>query len=484
MDMRRLIINEDEKKDILRKYGLLVERKISELPQDIQDAIKSLQSQGIDISDENIEKEFTQEGNYREDAGGVNSQAQTQINKLLNDLHQQFPKTKSLGVVSGYRSYKDQVRNFGNKVKGGRSIDNVQRANTIPGFSQHHTGKAFDILSVDTKWWSSNSDVKDWVAQNCGNYGFEVTYKVNGPLRIAEPWHLYYVGGEKKNSSNDKINNKVDEYYKSSEVNPTFEKKTEKYFGKVGCKPGNKYTESPTLDEIKNGSKVIRIGHMGDEVKKIQSKLVELGYDLGRCGVDGLFGPKTKKAIESLQEKLKLTISSSIDKDTLDKISKPIEMEKGEKKNEGTGVDVILMGGLDYRKGDLNISQQVESLKTNLPGKNVIGFRYTQLNDVLNAIKENPNASVVLFSAGGSYASTISKDMTDKSKLYIVEPYAASSNTAKSVQTAVSNGTPAKNVMVASNNTKRGGGVVPGATTTPSGLGHWDALKYIGKLIS
>ena len=59
--MRRLIINENEKKDILRKYGLLVERKISELPQDIQDAIKSLKSQGINISDENIEREFLED---------------------------------------------------------------------------------------------------------------------------------------------------------------------------------------------------------------------------------------------------------------------------------------------------------------------------------------------------------------------------------------------------------------------------------------
>ena len=484
--MRRLVINENEKKEILRKYGLIVERTISELPQEIQTAIKSLQSKGINITDDNINKEFSQEGNYREDAGGVNQQAQTQINNLVNDLHTQFPKTKSLGVISGYRSYTDQVRNFGNKVKSGRSIENVQRANTIPGFSQHHTGKAFDILSVDTKWWDTNSDVKDWVAKNCGNYGFEVTYKTNGPLRIAEPWHLYYIGGEKKTENNN-LTKQVDNYYKSSEVNPTFEKKTEEIFNKSGCRPGKNYTESPSLENITKGTDVMRIGHMGKNVVDVQKKLMSLNYDLGRCGADGYFGPKTKQAVESLQQKTKLTVSSSIDKATLDKLNNPDEMSKNSPSTNtvsSTGTDVILMGGLDYRKGDLSISKQVESLKTTVPGKNVVGFRYNELNKVLDAIKEKPNAYVVLFSAGGSYASTISKQMTDKTKLFIVEPYATSSNTAKSVQTAVANGTPAKNVVVAPNNTNRGGGVVAGATSTPKDINHWGALKYVGNLIS
>jgi hypothetical protein len=97
------------------------------------------------------------------------------------------------------------VDNFGKKVKvDGRSIENVQASNTIPGFSQHHTGKAFDIFSVDPSWWDSKPEVKKWVADNAIKYGFEITYKTNGILRIAEPWHLFYVGGE---SDEDKETN-------------------------------------------------------------------------------------------------------------------------------------------------------------------------------------------------------------------------------------------------------------------------------------
>jgi len=73
--------------------------------------------------------------------------------------------------------------------------------------------------------------------------------------------------------------------------------------------------------------------------------------------------------------------------------------------------------------------------------------------------------------------------MTDKTKLFIVEPYATSANTAKSVQTAVNNGTPSKNVIVGPNS-NRGAGVVANATKTPSSLGHWDALKNTGNFIS
>ena len=43
--------------------------------------------------------------------------------------------------------------------------------------------------------------MKDWVADYVKYYGFDVTYKTQGPLRIAEPWHLYYVGGGSTNES-------------------------------------------------------------------------------------------------------------------------------------------------------------------------------------------------------------------------------------------------------------------------------------------
>ena len=151
----------------------------------------------------------------------------------------------------------------------------------------------------------------------------------------------------------------------------------------------------------------------------------------------------------------------------------------------------ILMGGLDYRPEDYDINQQKSLLQSSLSVKSsvksVIAHRYTDLTGVLASIKNNPTATVVLFSAGCSYASTVAKAMADKTKLYIVEPYAKSNNTSNAVQMAVNVGVPSSNVLTGSTSA-RGLNVVPGATKTPDLAGgvmasHWNALKFVGTLI-
>jgi len=166
--------------------------KKSNLPSKIQSVIDKLKTDwGVIITQKHIDKELEQEGSWKEDAGSVNQQALTNINKLIKDCNSKFGYQG--GIASGYRSYNDQVKNFGRKVKeDGRSIDNVQASNTIPGFSEHHTGKAFDIFSTEESWWDARPEVKNWVANNASNYGFRITYKTPSTLRVAEPWHLYY----------------------------------------------------------------------------------------------------------------------------------------------------------------------------------------------------------------------------------------------------------------------------------------------------
>ena len=150
-----------------------------------------------------------------------------------------------------------------------------------------------------------------------------------------------------------------------------------------------------------------------------------------------------------------------------------------------TGSNVILIGGLDNRKGDLSISQQVEKLKSNTNGKTVVGFRYpaSELNNALNAIAQNPDAYVVLFSAGCQHAASVSSKIKDKKKLFIVEPFGSSSNVKSAIQTAVSNGTPATNV-IGGPTENRGNNVVAGFSPTPSGIDHWGALKYVGSKLA
>lgn len=42
-------------------------------------------------------------------------------------------------------------------------------------------------------------------------------------------------------------------------------------------------------------------GSQGDEVRKLQNSLVSAGYDVGRTGADGIYGPATEKAVLTYQ---------------------------------------------------------------------------------------------------------------------------------------------------------------------------------------
>jgi hypothetical protein len=147
--------------------------------------------------------------------------------------------------------------------------------------------------------------------------------------------------------------------------------------------------------------------------------------------------------------------------------------------------DAVLVGGLDYRPSDYQISQQIDLLKNGLGSdKNVKGFRYNaSTSEVLNFLEQNPGIMIFLFSAGCTKAYDISKSgSVDKNKLFIIEPFAASSGTKSIVRAAVSNGVPVSNVFVGGSS-GRGQGVVDGASSSQSDS-HWGALTNVGRMKS
>ena len=176
---------------------------LSSLPELVQDTIFTMEKNfNLKVSKENIENEIRQEGvNYYEDAGSVNPDAHSSLSTLLYNLYKAFPNApkntnancKNLaGCVSGYRGYNTQISTFGSSVKNG-DISQRQKVSALPGFSQHHTGKAFDILSVEDSFWNKNPEIEAWVDKNAPKYGFKISYQRQGVLRKREPWHLYYI---------------------------------------------------------------------------------------------------------------------------------------------------------------------------------------------------------------------------------------------------------------------------------------------------
>lgn len=117
---------------------------------------------------------------------------------------------KSLGynnliLKSAYRSNEEQkelfktrerhFRESGVKNSYKRTISRV----AFPGYSEHQTGLAVDIISEDAKDYESFGETKSgkWLKENSWKHGFILRYP-NGKSVITrtdyEPWHFTYVG--------------------------------------------------------------------------------------------------------------------------------------------------------------------------------------------------------------------------------------------------------------------------------------------------
>lgn len=99
-------------------------------------------------------------------------------------------------IASGFRSYEHQTRTYSRYVY----YDGQANADTYsarPGYSEHQTGLAFDMNSVDDSFAGTPEAL--WVNEHCHEYGFIVRYQ-KGKEDITgyqyEPWHVRYLGVE------------------------------------------------------------------------------------------------------------------------------------------------------------------------------------------------------------------------------------------------------------------------------------------------
>ncbi len=108
-----------------------------------------------------------------------------------------------IGVWSPYRSYETQEQLYNAQVQ--REMDKgldraaaEKEAATVvarPGTSEHHTGLALDINSVQDSF--KTTDAYKWLTENAEDYGFILRYtedkqEITGV--ISEPWHWRFVG--------------------------------------------------------------------------------------------------------------------------------------------------------------------------------------------------------------------------------------------------------------------------------------------------
>jgi D-alanyl-D-alanine carboxypeptidase len=98
-----------------------------------------------------------------------------------------------LNLVSAHRSIEYQCELIRRKLEEGRSIDDILQVNAIPGYSEHHTGRALDLHAGDGKpleFEFENHPVFTWLCNNAAEFDFHLSYPRGNSSGINyEPWH-------------------------------------------------------------------------------------------------------------------------------------------------------------------------------------------------------------------------------------------------------------------------------------------------------
>ncbi len=99
----------------------------------------------------------------------------------------------NLQVVSAYRTIEYQCTLWQAKLDRGDSIEEILKVNAVPGFSEHHTGRALDLTTPEFEPLSEHfeeSAAFAWLSQHAREYDFVMSYSRDNPYGlIYEPWH-------------------------------------------------------------------------------------------------------------------------------------------------------------------------------------------------------------------------------------------------------------------------------------------------------
>lgn len=126
-------------------------------------------------------------------APGVNGEAKAAFDEMQADA---AAEGLNIYISSGYRSYDYQAGLYQRYVdKDGKA--EADRYSARPGHSEHQTGLAFDLNSIEESF--ADTAEGEWVRQNCYRYGFIIRYpsdKEDVTGYKWEPWHIRYLGKE------------------------------------------------------------------------------------------------------------------------------------------------------------------------------------------------------------------------------------------------------------------------------------------------
>ena len=100
--------------------------------------------------------------------------------------------------------------------------------------------------------------------------------------------------------------------------------------------------ELPVVPQVQYvlGDRVLKNGMEGNDVKELQTMLVQLGYSCGSWGADGEFGDATELAVRKFQKENGCGVDGEVGKETLAALTKALGTGDG-----ATGSQVRIVGG-------------------------------------------------------------------------------------------------------------------------------------------
>ena len=104
----------------------------------------------------------------------------------------------SIALVSAYRSIDYQCALLWKKLHSGLSMEEILRVNAMPGYSEHHTGRALDLhdgLGEPLTEAFDQREAFQWLCAHAQQYDFSLTYARDNTWGICyEPWHWCCLG--------------------------------------------------------------------------------------------------------------------------------------------------------------------------------------------------------------------------------------------------------------------------------------------------
>lgn len=173
------IISEESIKLINNSINPILNRYLKSKPELIP-LYQGIENQLRDeFTEEHFENEINVSGGLKNLSGGLLPSTINSFKLLKNKFPNITYSNKS------YRTYElqkdmflDSAKTHGNTISGGLT----QAA--LPGFSQHHTGKALDVVNY------KKNKISQLTPEILQKYNFSLPYPTKTPFRMAEPWHI------------------------------------------------------------------------------------------------------------------------------------------------------------------------------------------------------------------------------------------------------------------------------------------------------